>query len=530
MIHRCRTQLPAIALAIFSLFSIAIPSVAQVIPLDQNFESHGDNVISTRRISVVPGPPDMTYSFVSPVTISGPNYMSVGVPSGSLFGPGKAFTFNLGAGGVIPGTGQVGTADFRIHFTSVADTNAKIGNYGLLSMYLAIGAGNSQTVTIQGFRAGALKAQAQVILSSNSPDAVFSATDLSYVGTDAYSGATISFGTNWQFLDGLRFTMQTNTMPLSIDDIDFGDPVSFSPGTQASAISFNNNTGVSAGINWVRGSGDSTIVFIKQTNTGAAVPSFGTYYTANSNFGVGAEIGSSGWYCIYKGKGATTTVSNLSLATAYRVMAISYNGSFGHEAYNTGVGTNIGNFTTLVFPLPVDFGNMEAKALNCKVQVSFETFTETNNSHFVIERSRDGNNWDSIVAVQGRGTSVTRTQYRYTDHFPLHGKSYYRIRQVDEDHRYKYSKILLVKNDCLAKQMIQVYPNPAKDNLQVVLLEADDKAAIFLYDMVGQRISPVIATNANRRIINTTPIPNGTYLLKVVSLDNVFTEVITVLK
>ncbi|MCW3119416.1 MAG: hypothetical protein JWM28_3498 [Chitinophagaceae bacterium] len=530
MIYCFRTQLPITVLAIFSIFIVATPSVAQIIPLNQDFESYSDNAITARRIAIVPGPPDVTYSFVAPAAITGSVYMSLGVPPGGLFRPGKAFTFNLGTAGAIPGAGQPGAADYRIHFTSSADTNTKIGNFAMQSMYLAIGAGNTENVFIQGFRAGRLSAIAFISLSSNSLISSNSPTDLSYNGTDAYSGTYISFGTNWQFLDGLRFVVSNTSIPLSIDDINFTDPTNYPPSTQASGVTFNNNTGFSSGINWTPGNGDSTIVFIDQTNTGAPVPSDYTYYTANTNFGTGSQIGSSGWYCVYKGIGNNVNVSNLTLATTYRVMAISYNGAYGFESYITTAGTNIGNFTTLTFPLPVQFGNVEAKARNCNVEVSFETFTETDNNHFVIERSRDGNSWDSLAALAGKGTSGTRTQYNYTDHFPQNGQSYYRIKQVDEDHNYKYSKILLVKNDCSSAQMIQVYPNPARDKFQIVLFKADDKAAIFIYNMAGQRMSPAITGYAGKRMVNMAGMPDGSYFLKVISLDKVFTQVITILK
>jgi len=60
------------------------------------------------------------------------------------------------------------------------------------------------------------------------------------------------------------------------------------------------------------------------------------------------------------------------------------------------------------------------------------------------------------------------------------------------------------------------------------LQEADDKAAI--YDMAGQRMSPAITAYANKRIVNMNEMPDCTYLLKVISLDKVFTQVITILK
>jgi hypothetical protein len=106
------------------------------------------------------------------------------------------------------------------------------------------------------------------------------------------------------------------------------------PTTQASNIVFSNVNENSFSVSWTSGNGSHSAVFIKQGNSGTASPSDNTTYAANSDFGMGTEIGSSGWYCIYNGTGTSVNVTGLTVGNTYRVMVCSYNGISGFEKYN----------------------------------------------------------------------------------------------------------------------------------------------------------------------------------------------------
>ena len=524
---------PAIALACF-LLTQTMQSIAQV-PTNDDFSSYGtNNPFTTRFANVHPaGSDNLIYSFVSPPSITGTVYSFLGQPASALFRPGNnAFYFNYTGTGTIPGTGQPGSPDYRIHFAAPGDTTAKLGNFWLRSMYLAIGTGNVSNIIISGYRCGMITSQATITGLSSNDAGLFSSspTDLTYFGSDAYSGVDIQFGTNWEYLDGIRILAQSNNIPVALDDIVFDLPSDVPPGTQASSLNFTSVNNTSTKINWVNGSGDSTAIFVKQTNTGLPAPAPGVYYAANNSFGSGGQIGATGWYCVYKGKANNVTVTNLGPLNTYKAVAFSCNGTSPFQDYNTGTGSNnTGIFTTREFALPVHFGKINAQLTNCKVQLSFETLTEEANDHFVIERSSNGTDWNQLSIAQGKGNSNSSTIYNYTDLFPMQGSNYYRIKQVDVNNDQQFSKTLFVKNDCLA-QWVQVYPNPAKDDLHIQLATADDKASISLYDMTGKQVPVRINANGNDRALNISQLSNGNYLLKVNSLGKLFTQVITVTK
>jgi gliding motility-associated-like protein len=311
-----------------------------------------------------------TFSFVSPIGTTG-SVIYVGQPSsGGLFQPSSSaifFNYTYSSGNVIPGAaaGTTGTGDYRLHFTqpNPSDTGAnKLGNFGLASMYMAIGAGNTADINVYGFRAGKMVAQSVITgLSSNNGSLnSVSSVDLFYNGSDQYSGLTVSFGSNWQFLDGIRFEINDRTIPLSLNNIYFNDPNNISPGTQASAVNFTNKTGITSTINWTKGDGDRHVVFMKAAGSGATDIGQGVSYTANTTFGSGTTT-ADGWACVYNamdnGLGGATrsvNVTNLTPGTTYRVMVMSYNGSGTYCTYNTnenqGGWINADNFTTVAIP------------------------------------------------------------------------------------------------------------------------------------------------------------------------------------
>ncbi|MCC9065454.1 MBG domain-containing protein [Flavobacterium piscisymbiosum] len=119
------------------------------------------------------------------------------------------------------------------------------------------------------------------------------------------------------------------------------------PTVQASNLVFTNTTSTSTTINWTNGNGASRVVFVYAGASGSAAPLNYFPYTPNSVFGLGTEIGSSGWFCVYQGIGTTVDLTGLSPSTTYQVMTLEYNGSLGNELHLTATSTgNPAGFTT----------------------------------------------------------------------------------------------------------------------------------------------------------------------------------------
>jgi gliding motility-associated-like protein len=177
------------------------------------------------------------------------------------------------------------------------------------------------------------------------------------------------------FATKVDFTTGNNPLSLAMGDLDgdgkpdltvtnfstnnisiFRNSPIFAPNTQASGLLFTGTTGTSTTASWTNGDGAGRAVFMLAGNSGSPAPVDLTAYTANAAFATGSQIGSTGWYCVYKGTGTTVNITGLSTGTTYRVMAVEYNGSGSGVVYLTTTATdNPANVTTLPPPTITSF-------------------------------------------------------------------------------------------------------------------------------------------------------------------------------
>jgi hypothetical protein len=102
-------------------------------------------------------------------------------------------------------------------------------------------------------------------------------------------------------------------------------------------------------LSWNRGNCDSCIVFIKKGDYSGILPVNGITYSPNASFGLGSQMDTSGWYCVYKGTGNSATISNLTPNTNYQVIIFEYLWNSGSENYITEAAlNNPHNFITSV--------------------------------------------------------------------------------------------------------------------------------------------------------------------------------------
>ena len=119
--------------------------------------------------------------------------------------------------------------------------------------------------------------------------------------------------------------------------------------------------------------------------------------------------------------------------------------------------------------LPVEFIFFDAYLTDERiVRLIWQTVSEINNSGFEIQKSSDGRNWQIIDFIEGQGTTTENQEYQYQDKNPFAGINYYRLKQVDFDGAFEYSKVIAVefKN---SEKNIRVFPNPSNGliNLQI---------------------------------------------------------------
>jgi len=94
--------------------------------------------------------------------------------------------------------------------------------------------------------------------------------------------------------------------------------------------------------------------------------------------------------------------------------------------------------------LPIELVKFETIPENNSVKVKWETNSEVNNDYFTIEKSNDGTQFLPVGTVHGAGTSSATLSYSFVDDQPYQGINYYRLKQVDYDGQFTYSKTISV--------------------------------------------------------------------------------------
>jgi surface protein len=213
-------------------------------------------------------------------------------------------------------------------------------------------------------------------------------------------------------------------------------------------------------------------------------------WNVNPSVPTGRNLGATGRTY---GPAATTARANLVGAKGWTISG---------DALNAGC----------VIMLPVtwlDFtGQLEAN----KVILNWKTASEQNNTGFDVERSADGRSWSKIGFIPGKINSALLSSYSYSDLSPLKGLSYYRLKQIDLDKRFSYSRIIRINN--VSNGEVAIWPNPVNDLLNVEINQRYRNAKMYLTvtDMKGTVLVSRIVTHGNLTI-STSGWPKALYVI-----------------
>ncbi|WP_165864842.1 lectin-like domain-containing protein [Rufibacter latericius] len=142
-------------------------------------------------------------------------------------------------------------------------------------------------------------------------------------------------------------------------------------------------------------------------------------------------------------------------------------------------------------PLPVKLINFSGSQKIGGIQLKWATAAEKDNDFFQVERSQDGKAFALIGQVKGNGTSNVLQSYSFVDASAPAGTVYYRLKQVDFDGKFEYSKVIALKADgkTNAQASLSVYPNPTSGKVFFTSAELEGAATVTLYNANGRAIS-----------------------------------------
>ena len=149
--------------------------------------------------------------------------------------------------------------------------------------------------------------------------------------------------------------------------------------------------------------------------------------------------------------------------------------------------------------------------------LTWETYQETNNEGFEIERSVDGVNFVVIGNVNGASNTQTTEAYSYRDHAAPSGQVFYRYRQIDFTGTSRFSNIAEL-NSAISEADIKVFPNPFVDEIEIVGLEEfDGRIEVHFWSVDGKHLLEMRPNfvGGNARVMIPETFPTGICLIEI---------------
>lgn len=238
---------------------------------------------------------------------------------------------------------------------------------------------------------------------------------------------------------------------------------------------------------------------IGNTNTGGNAPNLGNWY-----------VGSSGYYSAYfKGKIDDIRLYNRAL-DSIEIQALYHEGGYNGNT------------------LPIKLEGITASILGSDVVVKWQTSTELNTNHFIIQRSNDGIKFTDLGFVKAIGS--VSNNYQFKDLSPVNGTNYYRLKSIDKDGSYTYGKIISV--NILSKEGFTIVPNPAVSNTTLRFNGITNSATINVFNVAGKKVytDKFSGISSSTYTLSTSKLSAGTYIVNVITKEGNYSNRLVITK
>ncbi len=215
----------------------------------------------------------------------------------------------------------------------------------------------------------------------------------------------------------------------------------------------------------------------------------------------------------------------------------------------TGSGTTYSQMTWAYYPassttgdpnggqeLPVELTSFSATKIGKDIKLTWNTSTEINNFGFEIERSVFKGEWNKIGFVNGNGNSNSPKNYSFVDDKTSTGRYSYRLKQIDNDGQFEYSKIIEIDvSGVKGYELTQNYPNPFNPTTTIqYILPQTGMVRLTLYNVLGEEIRTLVNeikdAGTHTLNINADNLNSGIYIYRIESGSFVQSRKMTIIK
>ncbi len=159
---------------------------------------------------------------------------------------------------------------------------------------------------------------------------------------------------------------------------------------------------------------------------------------------------------------------------------------------------------------------LEVKELEVGNMLSWKTLSENNNKSFIVQKSLDGIDFQTVGTIKGAGDSETEMKYRFLDIATGEEKVLYRLQQEDFSGELAHTETVLVNRNSQNNFMVTAMSSTMTDGIFTLALRSELED-FMQYSVVNYKEESVkegkveIVDGANMVSINLAELDNGRY-------------------
>ena len=175
-------------------------------------------------------------------------------------------------------------------------------------------------------------------------------------------------------------------------------------------------------------------------------------------------------------------------------------------------------------PLPLQLLSFSGYKTTTDNILNWSMSQEINSNRFEIEHSVDGSNYMKIGTLAAAGNASSKTTYSYIDKNVANGVHYYRVKMVNIDGQYQFSKTIVIKRDGSTEVYTRIMGNPFKDRIVIdLVVKNEGRCTLTLFDLKGtklkrQDLTVVKGTNLIE-LDGLSKLSSGNYILHISNRD-----------
>lgn len=172
-------------------------------------------------------------------------------------------------------------------------------------------------------------------------------------------------------------------------------------------------------------------------------------------------------------------------------------------------------------PLPVTLISFEVKTAEKAANLYWVTSTETNSDRFEVQRRMKSTDWETIGNVDAKGESAVKQTYDFTDKEPKAGENLYRLKMIDRDGTFAYSRISSATFEQGQGLETYIYPNPVSEQLYLKTADWSLVRTVSIFDTAGKTVYS--SGEKPSEVVDVKNLQPGMYLVRVTQKDGTTT-------